>query len=62
MAEAQLCLIDRGVKVNTGVGIKEILGKDKVEGVLLNNGEIIKADAVILSLGYLPNAELAKKA
>lgn len=61
-SEAQTCLVDRGIKVNTGVGIKEILGKDKVEGVLLNNGEIIKADAVILSLGYLPNTELAKKA
>lgn len=60
--EAELLLNERGVKINTGAGIKEILGKDKVEGVLLNSGEIIEADAVILSLGYVPNVELAKKA
>ncbi|MCK5811292.1 MAG: FAD-dependent oxidoreductase [Clostridiales bacterium] len=60
--EAEQCLIDRGVKVNKGIGIKEILGTDKTEAVLLNNGEKIEADSVILSLGYVPNVELAKKA
>lgn len=60
--EAEQCLVDRGVKVNTGIGIKEILGNDKTEAVLLNNGETLEADAVILSLGYVPNVELAKKA
>ncbi len=54
-------LIIRGVKIITGNGIKEILGKDKVESVLLENGEIIEADAVILSVGYKPNVELARK-
>ncbi len=61
-SEAEQCLLDRGVKVNKGIGIKEILGSDKTEEVLLNNGETLKADAVILSLGYVPNVELAKKA
>ncbi len=61
-AEAELALNERGINLKTGVGIKEILGKDKVSGVLLNNGEEMKADAVILSLGYSPNTTLAKEA
>lgn len=51
----------RGVKIVTGNGIKEITGKDKVEGVLLENGQTLDADAVILSVGYKPNVELARQ-
>ena len=59
--QAQELLVSRGVKVKTNVGIKEIIGDDKVTGAVFNNGETIEADAVILSLGYVPNTELAKK-
>ncbi len=52
----------RGVKVITGNGISEIVGNSKVEKVKLENGELLDADAVILSIGYQPNTELAKKA
>jgi len=45
----------------SGVGVKEILGDGKVKGVLLENGEELEADAVILSMGYTPNTELAKQ-
>lgn len=51
----------RGVKVVTGNGIKAITGSSKVEKVQLENGDILDADAVILSMGYVPNTELAKK-
>ncbi len=54
-------LANRGVKIITGNGIMEILGESKVEKVKLENGEIIDADAVILSIGYKPNVELARK-
>ncbi len=54
-------LTQRGVKVRSGVGIKEIIGDKAVKGALLSNGEEIDADAVILSLGYAPNVSLAKK-
>ncbi len=40
----------------------QILGDKKVTGVLLNNGEIIEADGVILSTGYQPNVALAEEA
>jgi len=60
-AEAEKILIDRGVNIKTGIGVKEILGDKKVSSVLLNNSEKLEADAVILSMGYRPNVELAEK-
>lgn len=56
-------LVERGITVITGKGASEIKGKDgKVDSVVLSSGETIKADAVILSMGYVPNTEVAKKA
>lgn len=54
-------LVKRGVKVITGNGVKEISGGEQVEKVILENGKSIEADAVILSMGYTPNVELARK-
>lgn len=59
--KAEELLVDRGVKVVTNKGVKEIVGKNgKVDHVILTTGEIIETDAVILSMGYAPNTELAK--
>jgi NADPH-dependent 2,4-dienoyl-CoA reductase/sulfur reductase-like enzyme len=58
---AEEILKSRGIKIRTGVGAKEILGDKKATGVLLNNGEKLETDAVILSLGYRPNTGLAEK-
>jgi NADPH-dependent 2,4-dienoyl-CoA reductase/sulfur reductase-like enzyme len=55
-------LKSRGVKVITGNGISEILGDEKVKAVKLENGEVLESDAVVLSMGYKPNADLARKA
>ena len=55
-------LAKRGVKLRTGVGAAKILGNGSVTGVELINGEKIEADAVILSMGYDPNTDLARKA
>jgi len=55
-------LIKRGVKIHTGIGIQEVLGENKVEAVRLENGDILPADAVILTIGYKSNVELARKA
>ncbi|MFP4557081.1 MAG: FAD-dependent oxidoreductase [Bacteroidales bacterium] len=54
-------LINRGVNIITGTGIKKVIGKDKVESIELENGKTLSIDAVILSMGYKPNTELAKK-
>ena len=60
--KAQEVLASRGVNVITGAAVKEIVGSGKAEGVVLDNGETIKADAVILSTGYRPNTALAVEA
>lgn len=51
----------RGVNIISGNGIKKINGLQKVESVELENGDILEADAVVLSMGYKPNTELAVK-
>ena len=60
--KAEEVLMDRGVKVEAGAGVKEIVGNGKVETVKLQDGKEVPADAVILSMGYRPNIELAQKA
>lgn len=60
--EAEVLLKDRGVEILAGVAIKEIQGKGKVSSILLSDGRVIETDAVILSMGYLPNVGLAKEA
>lgn len=60
--KAEDLLKSRGVKVITGKGVKEIVGKNgKVKKVVLNTGEELEADAVILSMGYVPNSRLAEE-
>ena len=58
----EVILKERGVEILTNAEVKEITGESKVEGVKLGDGTEIKADAVIISMGYKPNTELAQKA
>ncbi len=60
---AEDVLKEKGVSIKTGELVTEIAGEDgKVKEVVLKSGERIPADLVILSIGYRPNADLAKKA
>jgi NADH oxidase (H2O2-forming) len=54
-------LINRGVKIITGNGISSVEGAGRVESIVLENGQVLDMDAVILSMGYKPNSELAKR-
>lgn len=58
---AETVLKERGVKVMTGIAVKEVLGAKTVEGVRLQDGSKLEADAVIMSCGYKPNTKLAKE-
>lgn len=51
----------KNVKVREGVEIKEIFGKNFVEGVVLKNGEKILCDGVFVEVGHLAMTELAQK-
>lgn len=55
-------LTDNGVILRTGEKVSELIGDGVVSEVLLENGERLAADAVILATGYAPNVELARKA
>lgn len=48
----------KGINVLTGVGIKEVKGNTAI----LENGDNIKFDIALSSLGVKPNSDLAKKA
>ncbi len=49
------------IEILTGVEIAEIFGNDKVEGVKLNNGQIIGLNGLFIDIGSVPNSELAKQ-
>lgn len=57
-------LADNGVQVIKGVPVRRFSGDPKsgVEEVLLENGETLPADMVLLSLGGRPEVTLARKA
>jgi len=59
---AEGILTERGVNLITGVGVSKLHGNGSVESVELENGELLEAEAVILSMGYKPNVELAEMA
>ncbi len=60
--QAEQHLRDRGINIIRGTKVKEIMGNHKVTAVELDNGEQIKADAVIMGVGAVCNVELAKAA
>lgn len=51
-----------GIDYRVGAAVSEITGEEKVNGVVLKNGEEFKADLVIVSCGIVPNITLAKEA
>ena len=56
-------LINTSVNVLTSTRVKEIIGENsRVKEVLLDGGKRIDADAVILSIGYKANTQLAGEA
>jgi NADH oxidase (H2O2-forming) len=56
----QEMLVERGVKILTGKSIKKVSGNGKVESIDLEDGESLPMDAVVLSVGYTPNVDLAR--
>lgn len=56
-------LTDHGVHVHTGVGVEELLtAGDKVCGVRAGDGSRVDVDLVLMSIGVVPNSELAREA
>jgi nitrite reductase (NADH) large subunit len=51
-----------GIKLRTKAITREILGNQRVRGVLLEDGSIIPADLVVIATGVRPNSHLARQA
>ena len=51
-----------GVDIRLGVGVAGFLGKDRLEGVRLSNGDEIGIDVAVVGVGAVPNTELAVEA
>jgi 3-phenylpropionate/trans-cinnamate dioxygenase ferredoxin reductase component len=54
--------IEAGVSVITGAKVTAIVGDTQVTGVALADGSVIGADVVLVGIGIIPNAELARDA
>ena len=60
---AEVALNDMGVNIHTGSKVTQIKGNNgKVESVVFEDGNEIKTDIVITSIGYKPNIGLAQSA
>ncbi len=51
-----------GIQVRTGITIQELVGDERVAGVVLKGGELIAADLVIIAAGVRSNSYLARLA
>jgi nitrite reductase (NADH) large subunit len=55
-------LEDRGIEFLLQASTKQIIGRDRVQGVILEDGREVTADIVVMAVGIRPNVDLAKKA
>jgi nitrite reductase (NADH) large subunit len=55
-------IASRGIDIVLGVKTVEILGNDSVSGILLDNGETVSGNLVLLCAGMRPNTQLALEA
>ena len=46
-----------GVRLRCGTGVARLVGRDRVEGVELNDGTLLPADVVVVGIGAVPNTE-----
>jgi NAD(P)H-nitrite reductase large subunit len=56
---AEETLRQAGVRVVTNQTVAEVIGETQTEGVILDNGEKIPCNLVVMAIGVLPRAELA---
>ncbi|GFE60691.1 FAD-dependent oxidoreductase [Geobacter sp. AOG2] len=54
-------LESQGLIVRCGVQVMELTGDESVHGVLLNNGEELPADLVVIAAGVRPNSHIARQ-
>ncbi len=60
--KAEAILKNNGIAVKTGVNVTRMGGNAEVKEVVLEDGDVVPADAVIMCVGSVANTDLAKKA
>lgn len=53
---------NNGVTLRLATGVSHLAGSEQVDGVVLDTGETLPADMVIVGIGIVPNTELAAEA
>jgi NAD(P)H-nitrite reductase large subunit len=59
-AIAEEAITQTGIRVIVNNTVSEIIGEKAVEGVVLDSGEVIPCDLVVIAIGVLPRTELVK--
>jgi NAD(P)H-nitrite reductase large subunit len=50
----------RGIRIMTGLEAKEVLGKDNVEGVAMDDGKTLECEMVVVGKGVEPNVDIVR--
>lgn len=53
-------LIEEGFDIYLDSAVEEVLGETKADGIRLNTGESIKTQAILLSVGIIPNIDIVR--
>ena len=61
-AEMEDHLRARGITIRTGARVTRIAGEDRAGAVVLDGGEELPAEVIILGIGAVPNVDLARRA
>ena len=56
----QVVLREHGIDIRTGLDAVEIVGKDSVQGIVLDNGERINCQVVVIGKGVQPNVDFIR--
>jgi NAD(P)H-nitrite reductase large subunit len=59
-AIAEAMIKEAGIRVIVNSTVSEVLGENSVEGVVLDSGERIPCDLVVIAIGVLPRTELVQ--
>lgn len=55
-------LLGLGISVQLANGVTRVIGRERVEGVRLRDGRLLRCDTIVLAAGIRANVDLARKA
>ena len=55
-------VVELGIRIHTGAQVEQVQGDERVRAVLLDSGDLLEADLVVVAAGVRPNSYLARRA